>query len=280
MTLARFVKRQIRNTAVLFSVFLFSFAFCHHSGIKALEVEPVTTTLPVDSGYYEHARLLKRTRDAVVTSVGPALRGDLTTWSLNRAIDGVEAAEEAINEHERTRVPREGLVRISSRFGMRLHPILKRWRLHNGVDFAAPRGTPVRAVADGVVLSAGWSGGAGRLVKIEHNGFVSGYAHLAKYDVRPGQTVRAGDHVGEVGASGLATGNHLHFMILKNGRFVNPLDDGLERLEPIQEVQVLVNIERGLGVPAALLGQTAAALISSEAVTADLEAFAFDDSFL
>ncbi len=117
--------------------------------------------------------------------------------------------------------------RISSRFShSRFHPILKRNRPHYGVDFAAPRGTPVHAIGDGKVEFAGYSGGAGNMVKIRHfEGFVSGYLHLNGYasGIKSGTTVRQGQIIGYVGSTGLSTGPHLDFRIWKNGTPIDPL---------------------------------------------------------
>lgn len=117
--------------------------------------------------------------------------------------------------------------RITSAFShSRFHPILKQRRPHEGVDFAAPSGTPVRAIGKGTVLTAGWKGGLGRTVEIDHgNGLVSVYGHLRDYrsGIRPGASVARGQIVGDVGTTGLTTGPHLHFAIFDRGRYVNPL---------------------------------------------------------
>jgi murein DD-endopeptidase MepM/ murein hydrolase activator NlpD len=106
----------------------------------------------------------------------------------------------------------------------RLHPVLREYRAHLGVDYRAPAGAPVVAVADGVVVSAGMSGGAGRMVHLRHaNGFETEYLHLAAIAVRAGEHVRQGELVGRVGSSGLATGPHLDYRLKKNGVFVNPI---------------------------------------------------------
>ena len=100
----------------------------------------------------------------------------------------------------------------------RFHPILREVRPHLGVDYRAPIGAPVIAVADGVVVEAGMNGGAGRMVHLRHvNGFESEYLHLSTITVRPGTHVRQGDLIGRVGMTGLATGPHLHFEILVAG---------------------------------------------------------------
>jgi murein DD-endopeptidase MepM/ murein hydrolase activator NlpD len=119
------------------------------------------------------------------------------------------------------------LSRVSSRFGMRRHPVLGFTRLHAGVDFAAPTGTPVLAAGDGRVVEAGTNGGYGRWVKIRHdNGLATGYAHLSRIapGVRRSARIRQGQVIGFVGSTGLSTGPHLHFELHRAGRPVNPLD--------------------------------------------------------
>jgi murein DD-endopeptidase MepM/ murein hydrolase activator NlpD len=117
--------------------------------------------------------------------------------------------------------------RVTSRFtSRRYHPILKRYRAHEGIDYGAPTGTPVEATASGVVTRAGWAGGYGRLVELRHaQGIRTRYAHLSAIGagIRPGAPVTQGMIIGRVGASGLATGPHLHYEFLKNGHHQNPL---------------------------------------------------------
>jgi len=106
----------------------------------------------------------------------------------------------------------------------RMHPVLRELRAHLGVDYRAPAGAPVVAVADGVVVSAGPSGGAGRMVHLRHaNGFETEYLHLSVISVRAGARVRQGELIGRVGSSGLATGPHLDYRLKKNGAFINPV---------------------------------------------------------
>jgi murein DD-endopeptidase MepM/ murein hydrolase activator NlpD len=116
--------------------------------------------------------------------------------------------------------------RITSSFTQaRFHPILRRTRPHPGIDYAAPAGTPVWAVASGVVTHADWMGGYGRLVKIRHaDGYESYYAHLSEFakGLRVGQTVGQKQVIGRVGSSGLSTGPHVCFRITRNGQFVDP----------------------------------------------------------
>jgi murein DD-endopeptidase MepM/ murein hydrolase activator NlpD len=113
--------------------------------------------------------------------------------------------------------------RVTSGFGERFHPILGYERMHAGVDLAAAYGSPIAAAADGRVLSAGWRGGYGRAVLIQHAGGVQTmYGHMSRIAAAAGSMVRRGQVIGYVGASGLATGPHLHYEVLKGGRAVNP----------------------------------------------------------
>jgi murein DD-endopeptidase MepM/ murein hydrolase activator NlpD len=114
--------------------------------------------------------------------------------------------------------------RVTSGFKMRFHPILQTWRAHLGVDYAAPTGTPVRTVADGVVEFAGVQNGFGNVVMVKHgNTNKTVYAHLSRINVRNGQSVSQGQHVGAVGQTGWATGPHLHFEFRVNGAHRDPL---------------------------------------------------------
>jgi murein DD-endopeptidase MepM/ murein hydrolase activator NlpD len=117
---------------------------------------------------------------------------------------------------------------------MRMHPILKTWRAHLGVDYAAPTGTPVRAVGDGAVEFAGWQNGYGNVVILRHAGErETRYAHLSRMTVRRGQRVDQGQQVGAVGATGWATGPHLHFEFRVRGAVVDPMKIARES-EPIE----------------------------------------------
>ena len=114
--------------------------------------------------------------------------------------------------------------RKTSGFGMREHPIFHTQRVHKGVDYSAPTGTPVISVSDGVVLESGFQGGFGNTVVIKHNARQSTvYAHLSKINVRKGQSIKQGELIGAVGSTGLATGPHLHFEFRINGQHVDPL---------------------------------------------------------
>ncbi|RJQ56805.1 MAG: peptidase M23 [Nitrospiraceae bacterium] len=127
--------------------------------------------------------------------------------------------------------------RISSYYsGRRLHPILKVYRPHHGLDYSAPAGTPVSALGDGKIVFAGYRGGYGKLVIIRHhNGYETYYGHLSRIDknVRSGKKVVQGQLVGNVGNSGLSTGPHLHFELRVNNKPVNPLTVKLPRGESV-----------------------------------------------
>lgn len=129
--------------------------------------------------------------------------------------------------------------RITSGFSNhRFHPILKAYRPHHGVDYGAPTGTPVRVTASGVVVSAGWEGGGGRMVRVRHpNGYLTAYLHLSRYaeGIRAGARVRQGDVVGYVGSSGLATASHLDYRVQLAGRWIDPLSLPNEPAPPIPD---------------------------------------------
>ena len=126
--------------------------------------------------------------------------------------------------------------RISSRYGMRHHPILHKLRHHNGVDYAAPRGTPVRATGDGQVAFIGRKGGYGKTIILEHGDLYSTlYAHLHAYTdgLKQGDTVQQGQIIGKVGSTGLSTGPHLHYEFRVQERHQNPLTTKLPDAPPI-----------------------------------------------
>jgi len=118
------------------------------------------------------------------------------------------------------------LVRFGSAFGMRMHPILKLWKMHEGIDLTAPRGTPIFATADGVVLQASpTTGGYGNKILIDHGfGYRTLYGHCCKINVEKGQKVKRGDIIGTVGSTGLSTTPHLHYEVHIHGKKVNPIN--------------------------------------------------------
>jgi murein DD-endopeptidase MepM/ murein hydrolase activator NlpD len=129
--------------------------------------------------------------------------------------------------------------RISSKFSnARYHPVLKYYRPHHGVDYAAPKGTPVYTIGDGTVIYVGWSGGGGKTVKVRHNSVYSTtYMHLSGYakGLSEGKKVKQGELIGYVGSTGLSTGPHLDFRVYKNGQPVNPLTIEAPPCEPVKK---------------------------------------------
>ena len=120
-------------------------------------------------------------------------------------------------------MPVEG-VRLSSDYGMRIHPVLGGRRGHKGVDLAGPTGTPIHAAADGVVSRADWFSSYGLYVSLEHGGSLqTRYGHMSRLDVAAGQRVHKGDVIGYVGSTGRSTGPHLHYEVRIAGAAVNPV---------------------------------------------------------
>jgi len=132
--------------------------------------------------------------------------------------------------------------RISSRYsGNRFHPVQKRWKAHRGTDFAAPKGTPIRAVGDGIILEAKYGKYNGRFVKIRHNStYTTQYLHMSRIasGMKPGQKVKQGQTIGYVGSTGLARGNHLCYRFWRNGVQIDALRVDLPPSEPIAETHV------------------------------------------
>jgi murein DD-endopeptidase MepM/ murein hydrolase activator NlpD len=145
--------------------------------------------------------------------------------------------------------------RVTSGFGMRMHPIQQRWRAHNGVDYAAPNGTRVRATGDGVVEFAGAQGGYGNLLVLRHaGGYTTWYAHLSGFakGVSRGSRVSQGDVVAFVGATGWATGPHLHYEFRANGEHRNPLTIAFPAAQPLTPDRLPAFLQHANGLAAQL----------------------------
>lgn len=168
----------------------------------------------VNNGDIEYARLTLRGTEL------PLYRFETATGSIDYFNRNGESVRKAL-----MKTPIDG-ARLSSPFGNRKHPILGYTRLHTGVDFAAPTGTPFFAAGDGTVEMAGTNGGYGKYIRIRHNGtYTTAYAHLNGYarGIRRGVRVRQGQVIGYVGSTGRSTGPHLHYEIHRDGRQINPL---------------------------------------------------------
>ena len=129
--------------------------------------------------------------------------------------------------------------RLTSRFTrMRFHPVQLRWKAHNGTDYAAPHGTPIKTTAAGIVEKIGYTAGNGNFVKVKHNGmYATQYLHMSRILVKQGQRVSQGQIIGRVGSTGLATGPHVCYRFWKNGVQVDPLRLKLPNTEPMSKKQ-------------------------------------------
>ncbi|WCT77436.1 M23 family metallopeptidase [Novosphingobium humi] len=158
---------------------------------------------------------------------GGHMAKQLLRWGKGRDAQFYDASDMAESRATQALVMPVAGARISSGFGLRLHPILGFARMHAGTDLAAPWGAPVYAVADAVVNFVGPHGGHGNYIRLDHGGAVStGYGHLSRFAVSPGMRVRAGQVIGYVGSTGLSTGPHLHYEVFRGGAPVDPMSVG------------------------------------------------------
>lgn len=180
-------------------------------------------------------------RTASPTVAGPGIAPAVTTSrALTQTPPASRSSSTAVVASSASVLPVAG--EITSPFGMRSDPFTGESRFHAGVDVAAPRGTEIRAVADGEVVFSGWRrGGAGRTVEVRHtNGLVTSYAHAERTLVRAGQQVVAGEAVATVGSSGRASGPHLHFAAVRDGQAVDPsglLEQGRPVVGPVASAE-------------------------------------------
>ena len=225
--------------------------------LSASGTPPIGTELRLVFATREPPAGKKVVRDLVAIELGSGAKARRAFHVVDErtGIDGFYDASGRPVERVLLRYPVAHLV-ITSRFAtVRKHPILKKDKPHLGVDFAAPRGTPVLAAGDGEIIAAGWSGPFGRQVRIRHeDGLVTVYAHLDRIasGVSVGARVERGEVVGAVGASGLATGPHLHFGLIRNGKFVDPLTTALPA-PPALPPSVLTELRATIGEAELLL---------------------------
>lgn len=155
---------------------------------------------------------------------GGHIAKQLLRWGKGRDVQFYDASDMAGQRATQALIMPVAGARISSGFGLRLHPILGFARMHSGTDLAAPWGAPVYAVADALVNFVGPHGGHGNYIRLDHGGAVStGYGHLSRFAVAPGMRVRAGQVIGYVGSTGLSTGAHLHYEVFRGGAPVDPM---------------------------------------------------------
>jgi hypothetical protein len=170
--------------------------------------------------------VLSGKRELLYAGLDRAMESDLqlVRWNANGHGDWIDAANVAKPVATSAGMAWPVAGHITSTFGIRIHPILRFARFHAGVDFGASWGSPIVATADGQVAAAGWSGGYGRQVRISHGkGIMTTYSHMSEIVASAGSFVRRGQVIGYVGSSGLSTGPHLHYEVLRNGTPVNPL---------------------------------------------------------
>ncbi|MCC5944053.1 MAG: peptidoglycan DD-metalloendopeptidase family protein [Bernardetiaceae bacterium] len=137
-------------------------------------------------------------------------------------------------------IAKKDLTSFASGFGYRMHPIYKVRKMHTGCDLAAPRGTPIYASGDGKVIKADWSSGYGKTVEIDHGyGYMTRYAHMSNIKVRPGQKIKRGEMIGNVGSTGLSVSPHLHYEVHYNGKPVNPVNYFFNDLTPAEFDEML-----------------------------------------
>jgi murein DD-endopeptidase MepM/ murein hydrolase activator NlpD len=184
---------------------------------------------------YEAGELVAPGRIVAAQFVNDGRTHNAVLFRDDEGVDGYYSLDGSNRAKAFLRSPVE-FSRISSGFGARFHPIFKNWRAHTGVDFAAPRGTRVLATADGHVVSAGPRGGYGNAVEIRHgSGITTLYAHLSGFasGIRAGARVQQGQAIGFVGATGYATGPHLHYEFKLAGIHQDPLRVALPKAEPV-----------------------------------------------
>lgn len=197
-------------------------------------LEMKTTMISLKNAETEFRRLFSfKTKERVLEGIGNSDNGSIDMESLK---DQIKLSMETVGEIKDylsqqkdiyLSTPRGWPVfgRISSSYGYREHPKTQIRDFHGGMDIAAEPGLPVKATADGIVTFAGWSGGSGNLVAIEHGfGFSTLYAHNKQVVVKVGQKIKRGDIISYVGSTGNSTGPHLHYEVWKEGKPLNPID--------------------------------------------------------
>lgn len=141
-------------------------------------------------------------------------------------------------------IDRTKLKNVSSLYGMRAHPRYGTWRMHEGVDLSAPKGTPVYATGNGVVLRAGWQPGYGYLIELNHGfGYKTRYGHLSKMHVRAGDSVTRGQVIADVGNTGVSSGSHLHYEVRFRNKTVNPIHYFNKDMSPEAYIDLMQQLE-------------------------------------
>jgi murein DD-endopeptidase MepM/ murein hydrolase activator NlpD len=240
---------KIPSVGILISAVLCitSFIYIYTVSVNAVEYRKMEERLNYYSGHFvemsqtmsalknaemELRKLFSfKTKEAILENMDSSDNGSIDMEALQeqikRTMEDVGEIREYLSQERDVYLatpmgwPVEG--RISSSYGYREHPKTKKRDFHSGMDIAADAGLPVKATADGVVSFAGWSGGNGNLIALEHGlGYSTYYAHNRSVLVKVGQKVKRGDVIGHVGSTGNSTGPHLHYEVWKKGKAVNP----------------------------------------------------------
>ncbi|MDX8521381.1 M23 family metallopeptidase [Mesorhizobium dulcispinae] len=209
-----------------------------NASLKAIENQQLTRVATLADNAYRNADAISQALEAAGLPVdaeldkndvgGPlvlldsSMIFDSKVKELDEALDALDQVKKEARKLPLTN-PAPGRA-VTSPFGVRTDPILGTAALHTGMDFRAPIGMPAKVTAAGIVTKAGWNGGYGRMVEVDHgNGFATRYGHLSEIDVTVGQKLAAGDVIGKTGSSGRSTGPHLHYEVRHNGEAVDPL---------------------------------------------------------
>lgn len=198
---------------------------------KVLEAKPISKSIRLagfgGTDYYKKYKTSLNSDNIIETAKRIDILSkqlEVQSKSFDQLVDLAKKREEKM-AHIPSILPlnKKDIEKFAAPFGMRKHPILGYKRMHYGVDIVAEKGTDVYATGKGIVLQAGYNGGFGKSVKIDHGyGYVSVYAHLSKITVKKGQEVKHGDLIGLVGNTGLSTGPHLHYEVRINNKQVDP----------------------------------------------------------
>ncbi|RWP56840.1 M23 family metallopeptidase [Mesorhizobium sp.] len=209
-----------------------------NESLKAIESQQLTRITALADNAYRNADAISQALEAAGLPVdsdfgksdagGPLIPLD-SSMMFDSKVKELDEALDALDrlKTEARRLPLANPApgrSVTSPFGVRTDPLLGTAALHSGMDFRAPTGMPAKVTAPGVVVKAGWNGGYGRMVEVDHgNGFATRYGHLSKISVTVGERLNAGDVIGKTGSSGRSTGPHLHYEIRHNGEAIDPL---------------------------------------------------------
>ncbi|TIT04313.1 M23 family metallopeptidase [Mesorhizobium sp.] len=209
-----------------------------NESLKAIESQQLTRITTLADNAYRNADAISQALEAAGLPVDSDFGksdagGPLIPLDSSMIFDSkVKELDEALDALDRLKTEARRLPlanpapgrSVTSPFGVRTDPLLGTAALHSGMDFRAPTGMPAKVTAPGVVVKAGWNGGYGRMVEVDHgNGFATRYGHLSKINVTVGERLNTGDVIGKTGSSGRSTGPHLHYEIRQNGEAIDPL---------------------------------------------------------